>query len=1099
MNSKKLITLLVLTTMILAMVPMVPVAKADLAFVEATFSDGDPLPLDVPTDPLSYLIYKGDKIAIHGDGVASGDIVTIYWDDSSIAWNGVKGKLNETTGSPDGSFEVWFKVPEAVYGPHYVWIRSGTHSASVQLNIRPKVSLSATSGLEEDKIDVSGYGLVKETDVAVFFASAETLSGWAWTEVITHPPYAADTKITGTLTAPVKPSDPSIPSIVVFTYPIPIKGEGQTTFTIDGRTPLPNAITVTAPTDTASFTAALYDEAGTNLLDGPTASTPGTPDTVALTPTTFVASATYMVKITLATETGDYVLADDGDPLGSGGPVTVPASYADVIDDGEGGLYYDADASGGITDGDVKVGTVNYVTGAFSIDYTKVVSAFRPIGAVNVVYDAYVLDPDDFYLLTTVGDSNALGSYVKRVTIPTETGGITPGDYYIGIMDAKGHYGVKKFKLGSVITLSKSEGPVGTVVRITGRGFDSTKTIPEDAGNEIITPGISLTDDTTYWKAKIVGYTDPIQVSLAGEFRIDIYIPDPDEKSEDYEIVVNDGTTYATAGFEVTAIPEITLTPNYGPQGSKFTVKGTNFVNLKDEEIYFYLFDQKDNDYERGVNDHIPDDSFSGAYVKVNSDGSFTKELRVPTQIDGTYDMVAIYRHTDPGTTVNMDAKKSFRVGTILVLLSEEEEASGRKIILSGNGFTISEKWNATFNGETLIDDGDVSATGLILGGEFFVPQIAPGTYDIVVTDVDTLITVIVEFTVTETTKFTADPSTAPAGYNITFTAQNWPEDKLDWEFMLYNVTSDGLVDEDWDITDDVTSMIGKTASPFMAPNYDDLEALGWWILEQPNGDPLGKGTYLLNITNTDDYYMQLELVICDEHISIEPRKPTFRIRDTVSFNIQHSFGNVKEGEIYGGLVKIYDPDDKLYWTIDVLEDWTKSGMYYYVPPANQVANTNPLILLDDAPLGKWTYKWYANKEGDNELLAQGSFNVAAAEADILAGQIEDLNQAIDDLTSDITGVADAVAGVQSNIQSAIQASNAAVDAANKAIEAVNAVAGIAGDAATAADRAAEAALKAQESASSLSTLVYGAIGASLVAALAAIVSLMQISKRIAG
>jgi hypothetical protein len=40
---------------------------------------------------------------------------------------------------------------------------------------------------------------------------------------------------------------------------------------------------------------------------------------------------------------------------------------------------------------------------------------------------------------------------------------------------------------------------------------------------------------------------------------------------------------------------------------------------------------------------------------------------------------------------------------------------------------------------------------------------------------------------------------------------------------------------------------------------------------------------------------------------------------------------------------------------------------------------------------------------------------------------------------------------------------------------------------------------EARNAANGLTTLVYGAIGASLVAALAAIVSLMQISRRIAG
>ncbi|GAH54335.1 unnamed protein product, partial [marine sediment metagenome] len=161
-----------------------------------------------------------------------------------------------------------------------------------------------------------------------------------------------------------------------------------------------------------------------------------------------------------------------------------------------------------------------------------------------------------------------------------------------------------------------------------------------------------------------------------------------------------------------------------------------------------------------------------------------------------------------------------------------------------------------------------------------------------------------------------------------------------------------------------------------------------------------------------------------------------------------------------------------------------------------QTASGNPMILLDDAPLGTWTYKW---REDDGDTIMEGTFNVEASEADVLVGQIKDINQAIEDLTDDIIGVSDSVAGLQTNINSAVQAANAAVEASNAAIDAVNAGVALSGEALEAADRAAEAAGKAQDAAGSLQTLVYGAIGASLVAALAAIVSLMQISRRIAG
>ena len=101
--------------------------------------------------------------------------------------------------------------------------------------------------------------------------------------------------------------------------------KGQATFTA-AATP-PTAITVSAPTDTADFYAGLYDATGSNVLLAPVASTDGSPDTVTLT-YSYVASTTYMVKVTLATESGDYDLTDEvPNPVGS---VTVPTDVMTV-------------------------------------------------------------------------------------------------------------------------------------------------------------------------------------------------------------------------------------------------------------------------------------------------------------------------------------------------------------------------------------------------------------------------------------------------------------------------------------------------------------------------------------------------------------------------------------------------------------------------------------------------------------------------------------------------------------------------------------------------------------------------------------------------
>jgi hypothetical protein len=990
MNSKKLITLLVLTTLIFGMMPIGNVSAA--LSPAATYQDGGTIPGGIP-----YTVDKGDKIAIIGDAgeVASGQVVEIYWDDSTIAWNGEAGKLNQSTADSDGSYEIWFKIPEATHGDHYVWAKSGTlDPESVEFDVITKVDNDANSGLEGDRIDVDVYGLSGNKDTAFFMADSDTMTAWAWTAL------------------------------------------------------------------------AVPESLGTGVeLDGSLDNTPLAP--------------------------GSVVLIDGG-------------AAANNVYDNEGNLYYDVNGNFAYDDGETKLGTVNYVTGAYDLDYGD--GPTNPTGTVTATYDYYAAVADHLYLFSTAQDSNSLGSVSKRVEIPDWTEGVK---YYIAVMDSKGFYGSDDFTIGAVIELSVDEGEVGRVVRITGRGFTDTGGIDilEQIPDEVLagTPGVGLTDGVTYWVARILDYdpADPPEVGTDGEFRIDVFVPDTDEEDDDFRFVVNDGTVYATADFEVTDLPNIEADPSNGPQGSKITVTGENFPNEADTEVYIYVYDQNGpTPYERGVNDWNDwDDDFNGKEIEVESDGSFEVEVRIPTQTDGTYDLVVVY--WDRLHEVNMDAVETFRIGSILVLLSDDEGPSGMEIVMTGNGFSDDKSWNATFAGEELVDDLSVTSTGLI-STTFFVPQKEPGVYDIVVMDVETEITVTVEFEVTAATVLEATPSEAPTGYNVSLDAYNWPEGEQDWDIIFYNATEDGLLDEDWEITNDVWSMIGDPGvkSPFMAVN-EDGEAHGWWILEQPNGDELSKGTYYLNVSNTDDFFVQAMIVVGDVHVYIAPRKATFRIGDTVSFALQHSFGNVlpgDDGKIYGGVVKVWDPDGELYWETDPLESWTDMGLYWAVTAAHQTAATNPMVLLDDAPLGTWTYKWYENKNpGDEEVLGQGSFNVAAAAEEVIGEQIADLNTAIDDLTSDISAVTDAVAGVQSNVNSAIAAANAAVDAANAAVQAVNAVAATAGDAAAAAQDAASAAEDAKNAASGLTTLVYGAIGASLVAALAAIVSLMQISRRIAG
>ena len=76
MNSKKAITLLILATLIMGLMPAV---YADISITAVTPGTG----------------VKGDTIVVTGGGVTAGKTVNLYWD-LVQAWDGEAGLLNTT-------------------------------------------------------------------------------------------------------------------------------------------------------------------------------------------------------------------------------------------------------------------------------------------------------------------------------------------------------------------------------------------------------------------------------------------------------------------------------------------------------------------------------------------------------------------------------------------------------------------------------------------------------------------------------------------------------------------------------------------------------------------------------------------------------------------------------------------------------------------------------------------------------------------------------------------------------------------------------------------------------------------------------------------
>lgn len=146
------------------MVPIVSVNAITYVNTETTATPG------VNSDLGGY----GDTHSVKGAGLTSGYTVELYWD-SVKAWDGEAGLLNSTTADPDGTYDIWFDVPEALAGNHYLWVKdatTGDTAVSAFFVVAPAVDSESSSGLPDDEYDVDIYGFGDEENVVVLLGDA---------------------------------------------------------------------------------------------------------------------------------------------------------------------------------------------------------------------------------------------------------------------------------------------------------------------------------------------------------------------------------------------------------------------------------------------------------------------------------------------------------------------------------------------------------------------------------------------------------------------------------------------------------------------------------------------------------------------------------------------------------------------------------------------------------------------------------------------------------------------------------------------------------------------------------------------------------------
>jgi len=244
---------------------------------------------------------------------------------------------------------------------------------------------------------------------------------------------------------------------------------------------------------------------------------------------------------------------------------------------------------------------------------------------------------------TDEGDIDTSFDVPSELTDGSDDEDVHGGDYFVYTTETdEGKILTKDTFTVTGITISPTEGPVGTEVDIDGVGFDDREDI--DIEYDGVDIDIASGDDETDSK---------------GEFELTVIIPE--STAGDHTITAKVHGDEAEADFTVE--PKITISPTSGEIGDEVTINGTGFGNKKDVDISL------DN----------TDVTTSPASPETDSDGSFEVTFDVPAIAGGIYDVEA------EDTSNNKDTD----VFTIIcnATLIPQTGHVGTEITVSGTGF----------------------------------------------------------------------------------------------------------------------------------------------------------------------------------------------------------------------------------------------------------------------------------------------------------------------------------------------------------------------------------------------------------------------------
>jgi len=624
------------------------------------------------------------------------------------------------------------------------------------------------------------------------------------------------------------------------------------------------------------------------------------------------------------------------------------------------------------------------------------------------------------------------------------------------------------FTVESKITLDPKAGIPGDAITVKGTGFEkSTSASPKTVGMTLISV-----------KGEKVGIGDGLKGTVSGDFKLSYKPADPS------------AVKIYVAG---------TLIPlGSGPGQVQVDADGElDFTSAPASGAVITA----DYTFETPVPLTI-----SPYGLETSSLGSFTATFAIPDVNDGTYTVKA--------TAGASSATASLTVG-ICVTLTPKKGLPGTTVTVSGRGFkpsrTVDIIWTiATGYDLLLVNDYPTDVYGEFTA-TITVPLVTTGkVYTVKATDtVDSTVTASATFTATGTTAITITPKSGLPGTSVTVEGEWFTGGK---KVTVY--------------FDDV-SVGSKTAGTIMPYEFTltiTIPATATY------------GAHTIKAMDSEGVYATATFTVSERKTVLETRSTTYMPGDTISFNIYSTVSFKKTGTVYDDIViKIGDPDGYLFWSVKWKPEEDVSTATWVVPYSAQTETPGfHLTLPSDAKAGLW--KWNATyylSDVVTKIVKSGSFTVKAVTASMIDEKIAALEESINLLGVQIQAAQEAAEAAQAAADAAGTKATAAETAAKAALTAAQAAqtaataaqtaattAGTKADAAlTAAQAATTAAQAAKTSADSstaaanaakasadaakaatdgLTTLVYVAIAASIVAALASVFAVMQIGKKIA-